>query len=326
MSNILDMLVSETGLQDNDLRRIISNAPRRYKTFAIPKKNGGRRPISQPAIEIKVLQRVLLRNLLETMPVHSAATAYRPGLSIKENALRHASNGPIIKFDFKNFFPSLVSTDWHVFCSSHNLFDNPEDIHITTNILFHRPRGTSVLNLAIGAPSSPHLSNVLLHEFDTRVESMLKGNKVVYTRYADDLTFSAKRTGFLKDIERMLREVLKVLHSPRLSLNDDKTVTTTKKYRRVITGLVITNNGKVSIGHERKKIIRAAVHQALSGVPDEAHRQKLAGYLGFVRDIEPDFFQSLELKYGYEALRNIAKGLLQTRVSTDALDLDQSDL
>lgn len=41
-----------------------------------------------------------------------------------------------------------------------------------------------------GAPSSPILSNMLCASLDRDLYSLAKRNRAVYTRYADDITFS----------------------------------------------------------------------------------------------------------------------------------------
>jgi RNA-directed DNA polymerase len=82
---------------------------------------------------------------------------------------------------------------------------------------------------------------------------------VTYTRYADDLTFSAKRTGYLNQVEKILRRTIKGIKSPSLTLNESKTVLATKKYKCFVTGLTLTNDGNVSLGRESKRKIRAAL-------------------------------------------------------------------
>src|SRR5690349_9067277 len=151
------MLSAETGLVQHDLDRIIKTAPRRYKVFEIPKRNGGMREIAQPARELKLLQRVLVEKLLAQLPIHDAARAYRVGMSIRDNAAPHCGGGPILKMDFRDFFPSIRSTDWEAYCAEHNLL-TPEDRKIASAIFFRRRKGERVLRLSIGAPSSPSLS------------------------------------------------------------------------------------------------------------------------------------------------------------------------
>ena len=60
--------------------------------------------------------------------------------------------------------------------------------------------GDRRLKLAIGAPSSPMLSNIHLKSFDDIVFREARERQIVYTRYADDITFSGQRIGMLKDM------------------------------------------------------------------------------------------------------------------------------
>jgi hypothetical protein len=128
---------------------------------------------------------------------------------------------------------------------------------------------------------------------------------VTYTRYADDLTFSARRTGFLTGVEQALRSVIREIESPSLKINEKKTVLATRKYKRWVTGLVLTNDGAVSIGHERKKKIRAAVHHAKYGKLDRAELSYLGGLLAFVESVEPEFLQRLMQKFGPNLISGI---------------------
>src|SRR5690348_5091683 len=112
MTALLERLSAETGLRALDVQRIATSAPVRYKFYSIPKRSGGLRRIAQPAREVKALQRALQKILLDDLPVHQCAKAYRKGLSIRDNAMAHAENGPILKLDLQEFFPSLKSSDW----------------------------------------------------------------------------------------------------------------------------------------------------------------------------------------------------------------------
>jgi hypothetical protein len=302
VSKFLPLLVAGTGLSESDVIKIISNAPLRYKNYTIPKRRGGERTISQPARELKALQRILTEQFLSKLPVHQSATSYRVGTSIKHNALAHASNGPILKFDFANFFPSISARDWTNYCEREGLKLETRDIWISTNIFFHRRSRQGRLSLAIGAPSSPCLSNILMNAFDTKIASELASDQVTYTRYADDLTFSAKRTGYLNQVEKILRRTIKEMKSPSLTLNESKTTLATKKYKRFVTGLILTNDGKVSLGRERKRRIRAALKHYADHRLDIRQQAKLAGLIAFVHDVERDFILRMEKKYGSELL------------------------
>lgn len=304
MSDLLQRLVQGTGLPERDVLRIISTAPSRYKQYNIAKRSGGTRLIAHPARELKALQKVLLNEYLDKLPVHQAAMAYRRGRSIRDNALLHAENGPILKMDFKDFFPSIRVEDWYRYCDDRGIFEIPLERYQAGRILFFRAKGTSHLRLAIGAPSSPQLSNLLMCEFDTVITRIVQRDFVTYSRYADDLTFSAKRTGYLTNVKEAVRVACKEIRWPKLIVNEEKTILATTKYHRQITGLVLTNDGKVSLGRDRKRMISAAVHKALTQSLNQADRDRLVGTLAFVHAVEPEFIARLERKHGIE---NFAK-------------------
>ena len=304
MSRLIPFLSATTGLAESDVRRIISRASVSYKHYTIDKRSGGKRLISQPAREVKALQRALA-NRLRHLPVHDAAMAYRVGHSIRDNATRHAANGPIMKFDFADFFHSIKAADWQAYCLERTVFTLPEDIDLSARLFFHRSPGSHILRLAMGAPSSPWLSNVLMYEFDERISKAVREDKVIYTRYADDLTFSARRTGYLTAVDRVLRKVLRDLSSPSLTINEGKTVVATTKVRRMVTGLVLADDGRVTIGRERKRMIRSALHHAFTGKSSAEEKARLAGLLAFAGDVEPDYLELLKHHYGPDLMAKL---------------------
>lgn len=305
MSELIKFLSSSTGLSEADVERIIERAPRSYKFYRIDKRTKGKRLISQPAREVKALQRALVAYLSE-LPIHASATAYRKGKSIRDNAAPHARSGPIKKYDFQNFFHSIRADDWLNYCEKHEVFEDHVDARLTARLMFHNTPGSSILRLAMGAPSSPWLSNVLMNEFDERIAGEVAKDHVIYTRYADDLTFSAPRTGHLNSVDDVLRTTIKEIRSPRLTINDGKTVVATPKYRRVVTGLVLANDGRVTIGRNRKRYIRSAIHHALRGENEAEENMRLIGLLAFVRAVEPEFLKKLEAKYGSDFIETLS--------------------
>lgn len=305
MVSLLRAMSIETGLSEVIVQRIMQSAPHRYKQYKIDKRSGGKRTISQPATEVKLLQRAFVELYLSKLPVHPAAMAYRPGLSILNNAKAHAGSGSILKMDFKDFFPSIRKASWMSYCMEFSLFEDHSERELAASLLFQRPKGSSVMQLAIGAPSSPMLSNVLMFQFDEIISSEVAKDKIIYTRYADDLTFSADRSWNLVDVERAVKRALREIAYPRLQINPDKTTHVTKKFSRSVTGLILANDGRITIGKRRKRAIHAATHAASRGHLDDRQLQKLAGMLAFVHSIEPDFINVLERRYGVETIMRL---------------------
>lgn len=307
MSGIVDLLAAETGAPRHFVTKLMESAPVRYKHYTIPKKNGGERPISQPAREIKALQRAFVKIVGPRIRVHPSATAYREGASIQQNAAAHAGSGAIIKMDFEDFFPSIRAVDWLHYCEETGCLDTAEEAHLTASLLFHKQPQDGLIRLAIGAPSSPLISNALMFEFDRLISQLVAAERVVYTRYADDMTFSAPRTGYLHSVERSVRSVLRRVRYPKLKINDKKTTYVTSKFRRTVTGLVLANDGRVTIGRNKKRTINASVHKAYFGELNADEMRALCGMLAHVNSVEPAFIDVLRRKYGAATIEKIKK-------------------
>jgi len=163
------------------------------------------------------------------------------------------------------------------------------------------------MRLAIGAPSSPVMSNILMMKIDTQIATKMLEDDIIYTRYADDMTFSARRTGYLVKTISDVASIIRSNQYPKLSLNTEKTTYITKKYGRYVTGLTITNEGTISIGRDKKRLIHSTVHRAKNGLLSKDESQILAGMLAYVNAVEPHFIEVLKNKYGAETLEKARK-------------------
>ena len=301
MISLIDLLTEHSGLSTSDVHQIIRTAPRRYKVYSIEKRSGGLREIAQPAKEVKLLQRILLERFLSELPVHKCATAYIQDRSLIDNVAPHSGHHPVLKMDFRNFFPSIHGADWIKYCRSNNVLSDT-DANLSSLLFFRKAKQEKTLKLSIGAPSSPMLSNILMHDFDVIVAAAADQRSITYTRYADDITFSGQRIGMLKEMLEVVISAIKVSKGPKLQVNRDKTIFVTSKFQRRVTGLVLTNQGKVSIGRDRKRLIRAQVHHFICGTLRPEDLRKLTGYLAFVNSVEPDFLTTLNHYYGIDVL------------------------
>ena len=232
------------------------------------------------------------------MPIHEAATAYKTGSSIKENASRHLSSRIILKLDFENFFPSIKVADWVAYAKAMLPSWTEQDIDFSTYVMFWGAGGYQPVCLSIGAPTSPLLSNALMYQFDGVLWNYAALNGLVYTRYADDITISSEGNLDKSAVMAEINATIALIAYPRLKLNMAKTKLASKATSRRVTGLVLTNDGALSLGRDRKRLISAMVHHALTGKADAATTAHLAGLLSFANDVEPTFVASLRRKYG----------------------------
>lgn len=299
-ANALKLTLSET-------LAIAATGPKRYRVYQIAKRSGGQRTICQPSRELKALQYVLIRNILRELLVHEAATAYVPGGSIKDNAARHAYGRVIYKIDFRSFFPSIRAGDWEAYVRQKLPEMTKEDVRFTQHVLFWGEGSGEPRCLSIGAPSSPYLSNALMFDFDRHLAERCLEVGIAYTRYADDLTFSTD--GFLdkQAVRGLIRSAISAGFVPRLTINEDKTILVSKSTRRRVTGLIITNDGKVSLGRERKRLISSMVDHAGKGDLDIEQLPTLRGWLAYANDVEPDFIGRLRRRYSLELVNRLLR-------------------
>ena len=314
MFDLLDKLSLAALLPQDELTKLIRSAPHRYKVFQVPKRAPGQfRTIAQPAKEVKVLQYWVMKKILSKFEIHVAAKAYRHGLSIVDNARPHTRGNFLLKMDFEDFFPSLKARDFRIFLKRSKLAFDAAEIEALCRILFwipkdpSEPKDTRNLCLSIGAPTSPMLSNILMMKFDRRISAFCAAHNAIYTRYADDLTFSADRSSTLQLVEKAVLDFSRRSVSPALTVNQDKTVRVSRSDSRRVTGLVLTNDRKVSLGREEKRLIRARMHHFVTDRLETEQILQLRGMLAYVHSVEPSFMRRLSKKYGPEAIRRCRK-------------------
>ena len=305
MGSLLRNLGLAVLLPQEELLRLIRSAPHRYKVFKIAKRKEGEfRTIAQPAKEVKALQYWVMRYVLSQFDVHPAATAYKKGVSIAHNARPHTRGRYLLKLDFSDFFPSIKARDFELFLKAQPRHFDSTEIKALCRILFWMPKGSRNLQLSIGAPTSPLLSNILLRKFDSQVAAASTKERVAYTRYADDLSFSARSSKALARIEALVVETCARQTSPVLLINKAKTARVSRRESRRVTGLVLTNDGKVSIGRELKRRIRAQMHYFATGRLDSEQCFELRGMLAHINSVEPRFITRLRRKYGANVVRS----------------------
>ena len=149
------------------------------------------------------------------------------------------------------------------------------------------------------------ISNVVMYEFDQTWASW--DHSVEYTRYADDLAFSTDVPDLLSTLLASLRQDLAVRASPRLRINENKTVFTSWKRRRRVTGLVLTSTGTVSLGREQKRYVRSLVHQFVGRELDGERLSYLKGFLAYALSVDPAFVKALGRKYGQATVIAVLK-------------------
>lgn len=307
--SIIALCAKEIGLTTSEIMSISATAPRRYFIWTVPKRSGkGERIICHPARELKAIQKIFQTEILANLPVHPAAMAYVRGGSIKRNAQMHAHSRVILKLDFVDFFHNLTVNNWHSYSFDHFPEWTALERDFAAQILFWagiRPYKSRCL--AIGAPTSPLLSNALMFEVDVKLTEFAAQAGLKYTRYADDITFSTMGHLNADATVNAVKVALAAAKYTNLRLNDEKTNVVSNRFGRRVTGLVITPVGNVSLGRDRKRLISAMVHRASVEKLDAEDRPKLTGLIAFALDVEPMFVGTLKRKYSSNLIDDLLK-------------------
>lgn len=305
---LLETLKLQSGLTTQALARLERTASARYKVYHIPKRDGTLRKIEHPSRELKALQRWLNVFLLQALPQHPNATAYSQGASIKGNAARHLGTQFTVRLDFKEFFPSFKETGIRKFLLNASerlgLQLTERDIRFACKVFCRNGA------LTIGAPTSPSLSNRMMYEFDRSVTAFAEGAGLVYTRYADDIFISSYHPNNLDGVAAAVRECIASYPYARLKLNHPKTTYLSRRYKREITGIIITPENRISVGRKSKRRIKGLVWRMGQGTLSAEEKSYLAGYLAFVKDVEPTFVESLVRKYGTKLMDAAKSGVI----------------
>lgn len=301
--NVIEKIANELKLDEMYISRIAERSSYYYKDYTVPKRNGKSRYISQPSPELKTLQYWISHNILNKLPVSEAACAYKKGDSIKRHAQLHSKSSFFLHADIRNFFPSIKSSLLNpILRSNKKVFDDlgldlEESLEDIRKICFKKA------SLCVGAVSSPVISNVVMYSFDEVMLEYCKANGYLYSRYADDIYISS-RSYIPRDVLPFLQEELKKYG---FEINNNKTKFCSAKYSRKVTGLIITNDSRVSIGMERRKLIKKMVYDKLIHGKGDSHQ--ILGHLSFLKDIEPNTYNNLIIKYSQYCSGDLLKEL-----------------
>lgn len=285
-----------------------------YVHFEVPKRSGGTRKLSAPHQKLAAAQRWVFENVLRPMPVEDVAHGFVPGRSVLTNAQPHVGRDVVVNFDLEDFFPTIT------FGRIRGMFErlgfSPAVATILALLCSECPRrkvayaGTDYWvavgrrGLPQGACTSPAISNRIARRLDRRLKGMADKRGWTYTRYADDLTFSAPE-GHRGEIPMLMASVRHISREEGFTLNRKKGRVQRRAGRQVVTGVVV--NDKPGIDRREVRRLRAILHRA-----------KTEGLAAQNREGRADFGAWLRGKIAYVAMIDPNKGAT-LRAQLDAL-------
>lgn len=142
------------------------------------------------------------------------------------NAKRHQGNKYQFATDLQDFFPNVTHKQ---------IFKLFLDLGYSNHVAHWLTKLTSVeFELPQGTPTSTAIANLVFRETDQKLIALCKLNQITYTRFVDDLTFSASN-----DFRALTSEILDIVRSSGFKISYRKT-----KYEgdQVLTGIRVFNN------------------------------------------------------------------------------------
>jgi S1-C subfamily serine protease len=254
-------LLAYLGVSHAELKKIRYFRNRMYENFDVPNRRGKTRKISAPDKRLKFIQRKLCvlfdRLYRRRNPVHG----FVEGRSVKSNALSHINSKSVLNIDLKDFFPSIAENRVRGMLSAIGI--NHSVATIISRICCNDGK------LPQGAPSSPVISNMICFKLDKQLLTLAKETHSIYTRYADDITFSSYQPqsslfeggipspGIITP-DSLAGKLRRVFEANGFEINPDKLHYADKHSRRIVTGLKI--NESLNVDRTYVRNIRAALY------------------------------------------------------------------
>jgi RNA-directed DNA polymerase len=285
-----------------------------YNRFEIPKRTGGTRLISSPKAKMRKAQLWVNEQILRNLEPSKYCYAFRPEISIVDNANQHLKKSLIVKYDIKDFFPSI--TFGRVRGYFEYLGYNPGIASVLALICTDAPRvrvtvrGNSQIvavgerSLPQGACTSPALANLIASRLDSRLAGFAKslGEDWTYTRYADDLTFSTNNDQ--ANLGSFLAAVSKITADEKFEIKPAKTRIMRSPKRQTVTGLVVGE--AVRIPRSTIKKMRALFHnietRGQEVVSEQIGKNALPvaqGYWAYLHMVQPDLAAKYLKRYSW---------------------------
>lgn len=314
------------------LLKIIKRQIHPYRVFAIRKRSGGKRFICVPEQQLLSAQRWIHENILCSShslgSLSENVTAFKPGSSHITNARKHLGAPCLLKLDITRFFESISerqvyrvfrafgyraqiafgltrlctrvlpgAEDYRWRCKTKRWQAGKHRKFLYSHVVGHLPQG---------APTSPMLANLVCRVLDVELKKIADREGLIYTRYADDMTFS----GVIKNREAattIINEISKIVGKYGFGINLQKTNIAKNGGRKIVTGLSV-EDGVLRLPRCYKDTIRQELHfLKLYGLKDHcsqinqkdhlSYLMRLIGRIRYAASIEPEVGAGMMAKF-----------------------------
>ncbi len=239
MINTIKHLAFELKVKQSELENIPKNISAYYYEKKEIKKDKNGQPkldkngnpktrVLNPSINrLKQIQKRIQKNILLKLEIPNYAYGAVKGRDNVDNAKKHQGKKYIFTTDLKDFFLSI---------NHHRVFEMFLSFNFSTTVSRILTQLTTYKGrLPQGAPTSSTISNLVFIKTGKKLESFARENKITFTSFIDDLTFSAP-TNF-KDKAQFVIDTIK---ADGFIISHNKTNFKTKD--PIVTGLIPKQN------------------------------------------------------------------------------------
>lgn len=266
-----------------------------YEKISLPKKGRERRGEFRVVYKanhqtLRLLQKNIATALSACTQFADCVQGFTAKRSIVSNAKPHLGAKVLLHADIKDFFDSIkIASIEEAFQS---LGCNPKVSSTLARICS--------LNgfLPQGSNASPIIANMVCRNLDTDFLALANATGAVYTRYADDITFSGDTVPTEPAIQQLLNK-----HG--FELRSGKCRTQRKGKAQYVTGLTVSDTSYPRLPRRVKRQLRLELyylhkfgiedHLAHTGSDELPHWlvSRIDGWIRFVHSVEPVHAESL---------------------------------
>ena len=295
MTVTIQQLADALRLSPTQLRNlsIFAKRTQSYRHRNIPKRAGdGTRPLAAPVRDLRaVLDQLDWWLKRQALPFHDAAHGFITGRSITTHAAVHAGAVILITLDLADWFTTVKTKRLELELRSLGWSLN------AARLVSRIATDEQTQALPQGAPTSPLFANLVARYLDRHLTGLAERFGCVYTRYADDLTFSSRRPMGHSAVERLLQRAEKWIYTEHFTVKSKKTHVMRPWQRMSVAGLVVNPSEKNDVRVSRTYIrrVRSAIHHHLMGHTDLLWTpEQLRSAIGFIRMVNPAQAEKLQ--------------------------------
>jgi retron-type reverse transcriptase len=214
--------------------------------------------------------------------------------SIVSNAKRHLAAKVLVHADIKDFFDSIKLVQ---------IEEAFQSLGCNAVVSSTLARVCSLNGfLPQGSNASPILANMVCRNLDTDLLALASATSSVYTRYADDITFSGDQVPSESAIRRSL-------NTHGFELRNGKCRTQKKGRAQYVTGLTVSDASYPRVPRRKKRQLRLELyylqkfgiedHLAHTGSDEPQHwlESRIEGWIRFIHSVEPARAESFTLQW-----------------------------